>query len=265
MRKDGGYYKGGTMRTFALIAAAVFSLAACSNDTTSPQSGDFTIADAGAFGTALTVAGGYDAETYQNRLINGLPDELRLTDDQRAQIRALVDAFQQSTKADREALGAILREAHQAIEAKKSRTEVQAILARGDDIRRRLSAAEAKLKSDIDAVLTPEQRAWIAAHSPRACRADQFPPLTDAQKAQIKSLETAFQTANKADLDAVKAVLDEAQAAIRAGKSRDEVAAILQKAIAPMTRLVTARKTLREQILNVLTPEQKASGCFPLG
>ncbi|MGE5749362.1 MAG: Spy/CpxP family protein refolding chaperone, partial [Gemmatimonas sp.] len=164
-----------------------------------------------------------------------------------------------------EALGAILREAHQAIEAKKSRTEVQAILAKGDDIRKRLSAAEAKLKSDIDAVLTPEQRAWIAAHSPTACRANQFPPLTDAQKAQIRSLETAFQTANKADLDAVKAVLDEAQAAIKAGKSRDEVAAILQKAIAPMTRLAAARKTLRDQILNVLTPEQKASGCFPLG
>jgi Spy/CpxP family protein refolding chaperone len=89
--------------------------------------------------------------------------------------------------------------------------------------------------------------------------------LTDAQKAQIKSLETAFQTANKADLDAVKAVIDEAQAAIKAGKSRDEVAAILQKAIAPMTRLAAARKTLRDQILNVLTPEQKASGCFPLG
>src|SRR5512141_1359361 len=86
------------MRRFALIAAAAFSLAACSNDTTSPQSADFTIADAGAFGTALTVAGGYDAQTYQNRLINGLPDELRLTDYQRAQIRALVDAFEQSTR-----------------------------------------------------------------------------------------------------------------------------------------------------------------------
>lgn len=30
-------------------------------------------------------------------------------------------------------------------------------------------------------------------------------------------------------------------------------------------RLAAVRKTLHNQILNVLTPEQKASGCLPLG
>jgi Spy/CpxP family protein refolding chaperone len=253
------------MRRIAFITIAALSLAACSNDTTSPANSDLTITDAGAFGTALTLAGGYDADTYENRLVNALPDNLELTDEQKAKIKSLVDAFQQSTKADRDALNAILREAHQAVEAKKTRAEVESILSKGADIRRRLATAEAKLKSDIDAVLTAEQKAWIASHSPRGCRADRFPPLTDAQKAQIKALETAFQENNKADLAAVKAVLDEAQAAIKAGKSRDEVAAILGKAIAPMTRLETARKTLHDQIIAVLTPEQKASGCLPLG
>ena len=253
------------MRRLAWFAATAFALTACSSDTTSPDNADLTLLDAGAFGTALTTTGGYDAGVYQDRLINGLPDELKLTDAQKAQIRSLVEAFQQATRADREALGAILREARQAIEAKKPRSEVQAILARGAPIVARLAAAEAKLKADIDAVLTPEQRAWIAAHSPQGCRADRFPPLTDAQKAQIHALEVAFQTQNKADLEAVKAVLEEAAAAIKAGASREEVAAILEKARAPMQRLQAARKELREQILNVLTPEQKASGCLPLG
>ena len=252
------------MRRLAFVAVTALSLAACSNDTTSPQS-TLTLSDAGAYGTALTVAGGYDAETYQNRLVNGLPDSLRLTDEQRTRIKALIDAFVQSTKSDRDALNAILREAHQAVEAKKSRSEVEGILARGSEIRKRLAAAESKLKSDIDGVLTAEQKAWLASHSPKSCRADQFPPLTDAQKAQIRSLETAFQQNNKADLDLVKSILDEAQAAIKAGKSRDEITAILQKAAAPMARLMIARAELRTAILNVLTPEQKASGCFPLG
>ena len=253
------------MRRLAWFAAAALALTACSSDTTSPDNSELTFLEAGVFGTALTTTGGYDPQVYQDRLINGLPDELKLSDAQKAQIRSLVEAFQQATKADREALGAILRAAHQAIEAKKPRSEVQAILAGGAPIAARLAAAEAKLKSDIDAVLTPEQRAWIAAHAPVACRPDRFPPLTDTQKAQIHALELAFQTQNKADLDAVKAVLDEAAAAIRAGKSHDEVSAILEKARAPMQRLEAARKELRDKILAVLTPEQKASGCLPLG
>ena len=252
------------MRRTALIAAAVLSLAACS-DATSPSGPDLTLLEAGAYGTALTALGGYDADLYQNRLANALPDELKLTAEQQAKIKALVEAFVQATRADREALGAIIREAHQAAQAGKSRSEIEAILAKGADIRRRLSAAEAKLKADIDAVLTAEQRAWIAAHSPRTCRADRFPPLTDAQKAQIRALETTFQQNNKADLDLVRATFEEAHAAIQAGKSREEVAQILAKAAPAIIRLEVARQALRQQILAVLTPEQKASGCLPLG
>jgi len=252
------------MRRTALIAVAALSLAACS-DATSPGSPDMTLLEAGAYGTALTAIGGYDADIYQDRLANALPAELALTSEQRAKIRSLVEGFVQSTRADREALGAILHEAHLAIQAGKPRAEVEAILAKGLDIRHRLAAAEAKLKSDIDAVLTPEQRAWLAAHSPRSCRAEHFPPLTEAQKAQIHALEAGFQQNNKADIDLVRATLDEAQAAIRAGKSREEVAQILAKAAPAIIRLEAARQALRGQILGVLTPEQKASGCLPLG
>ena len=215
------------MRRFILAAVAALSIAACSNDSTSPGTYDLSVLDAGAFGTALTTVGGYDAEVYQNRLLNVFPADLRLTEQQRLQIRALVEAFLQSTRADREALIAILREARAAIEAKKPRAEIAAILAKGNDIRRRLADAEAKLKSDIDAVLTPAQKAWLESHKPGSCRADKFPPLTDEQKSKIRALEEAFRAAGKFD-DA-------------------------------------ARRALRDAILSVLTAEQKASGCLPLG
>jgi Spy/CpxP family protein refolding chaperone len=254
------------MRRIALTVIAAIALAACSNETTAPadvsQISDFEI---GAFGSALTATGGYDAELYRLRLLNGLPDDLKLTAEQQAKIKALVDAFQAATKADREALNGILREALQAIRAHKSRAVVKAILDKGAAMRARLSDAEATLRSQIEAVLTPEQKAWLASHRPQRCDPSKFPPLTDAQKAQMRALETAFQTANQADIDAVKAGLDKARAAVVAGKSRDEIQSILNGIKPAIERLELARKALRAQLEAVLTPEQKASGCIPLG
>jgi Spy/CpxP family protein refolding chaperone len=252
------------MRRLAIAALAALSLAACSNDTTSPDAADLAI-DETMFGTALTLNGGYDAGLYRDRLVNALPDSIKLTDEQKQQIRALVDAFETATKADREALAAILREAQQAIRDHKTREEIRAILSKGAPYRDRLHAAERKLIADIDALLTPAQRAWIQAHKPQRCDPSRFPPLTDAQKAAIRALESAFQENNKADLDSLKSILDEARAAAQAGKTREEIAAILAKAAPIARRLAEARKELHEDILNVLTPEQKASRCFPLG
>lgn len=254
------------MRRIALTVIAAAALAACSNETTAPgdvsQISDFEI---GAFGSALTATGGYDAELYRLRLLNGLPDDLKLTAEQQAKIKALVDAFEAATKADREALNGILREALQAIRAHKSRAEVKAILDKGAAIRERLSAAEATLRSQIDAVLTPEQKAWLASHKPQRCDPTKFPPLTDAQKAQMRALETAFQTANQADIDAVKTGLEQARAAAAAAKSRDEIQSILNGIKPAIERLESARRNLRAQLEALLTPEQKASGCIPLG
>ena len=214
------------MRRIALVTLAALSLSACSKDTTAPDTLSLGI-DAAGTGTALTLAGGYDAGTYQNRLANALPDSLKLSSDQQAAIRALIGAFETATRADRDALQRILRRAREA-----GRGSVAGILAEGVPIIARLQAAESKLKSDIDAILTAEQRAWLASHSPKNCRPDRFPALTDAQKAQIAALEKAFQE-SKAGLD---------------GPSLD-----------------AARKALREAIIGVLTAEQKASGCLPLG
>jgi Spy/CpxP family protein refolding chaperone len=81
----------------------------------------------------------------------------------------------------------------------------------------------------------------------------------------MRALETAFQTANKADIDAVQAAMFQVRAAIAAGKSRDEIQAILDGIKPAIDRLNAARKTLHDQLEAVLTPEQKASGCIPLG
>jgi Spy/CpxP family protein refolding chaperone len=242
------------MRRIALVTLAALSLSACSKDTTAPDLSSLLIETAGT-STVLTMAGGYEAGPYQDRLANALPDSLKLSADQQAAIRALISAFEAATKADRDSLQAILRRAREA-----GRGAAAGILRDGAPVIARLAAAEARLKSDIDAVLTAEQRAWLASHSPRNCRPDKFPALTDAQKAQIAALERAFNDKNKADLDAVKAAFEAAR-----GKPRDEAERILQATAAARARLEAARKALRESIVAVLTPEQKASGCLPLG
>jgi Spy/CpxP family protein refolding chaperone len=255
------------MRRIALISLTAASLFACSSETTSPTTSNDEVNAfaAEAFGTAFTAAGGYDADLYQARLFNALPDEIKLTDEQRSKIRALVEAFNLATKADRDALNRILQQAMEAVRANKPRSEVIAILDRGLVIRNRLAAAEATLKTQIEGVLTPEQRAWLAAHTPQRCDPSKFIPLTDAQKAQMRALEAAFEQTNKADLDVVKAAFEQIRAGTAAGKTRDELKAILDSILPALQRLDAARRALHEKLEAVLTPEQKASRCLPLG
>jgi Spy/CpxP family protein refolding chaperone len=242
---------------------AAVSLAACSSEPTVPAN-DLAI-DAGLFGTALTQTGGYDARLYQDRLFNALPDEIALSDDQRAKIQSFVAAFVEATKADRAALGKILVEARAAARAGKPPAEVRTILEQGATLRKRLHDAEKELVADIQSVLTAEQKAWLTAHRPERCEPSRFPPLTDAQKAQIQALEQSFRDSNKADLDAMRAIMEEVRAAVASGKSRDEIAAIVARGATTARRLAEARRDLREDILAVLTPEQRASRCLPLG
>lgn len=255
------------MRRIAFASLAALVVAACSNETTAPanttdQVTDFSI---GAFGTTLTSVGGYDADLYQLRLFHGLPDNLKLTPEQEAKIKALTEAYKAATKADRDALNAILRQAKDAKKAKKSDVEIKAILDQGIPIRTRLVADEAKLKTDIDDVLTAEQRAWLASHGPKHCKLSKFLPLTDAQKTQMKAVEETFETTNKADLETVKVGLKALKEAVEAGKPAADVQKILDSIKPALDRLVTARATLKTQLEGVLTPEQKASGCVPLG
>jgi len=82
--------------------------------------------------------------------------------------------------------------------------------------------------------------------------------LTAEQKAAITALHDAFMTATAADIAALRAIEQEAKAAIRAGKSRDEVRAILATGAPIVARLDAAFKKLQADIWAVYTPEQRA-------
>jgi Spy/CpxP family protein refolding chaperone len=254
------------MRTIVLASLVAAALVGCSSDTTAPGSTDL-IADfeAASSATVFTVAGGYDADIYQLRLGNGLPDELELTAEQEEKIEALVKAFKEANKADIEALKAIIREAKKAKEDGKSDAEIKTILDKGTPIAAKIAAAAAKLKTDIDAILTAEQRAWLASHEPKNCRKNLFPPLTDEQKTKIKGFEAAFKETNKADLRAVNAALKEIKKAAQGGGSAADIQKIVDGIKPAIDRLANGRKKLKEDIESVLTAEQKASGCLPLG
>jgi Spy/CpxP family protein refolding chaperone len=82
--------------------------------------------------------------------------------------------------------------------------------------------------------------------------------LTDAQKAKIQALRDAFDAAHAADLAALKAIHEQAREAIKAGKPREEVRAILATARPILERLKPDFDALRKAIENVLTAAQKA-------
>ena len=82
--------------------------------------------------------------------------------------------------------------------------------------------------------------------------------LTDAQKTQIRSLMSAFETANAADIAATKAAHMAARAAHRDGRSREEIKALLDAAKPAAERIRVASQALRSAVQNVLTPAQKA-------
>jgi Spy/CpxP family protein refolding chaperone len=191
--------------------------------------------------------------------LHRLPEAIALSAAQQAQIQTLLTRFAEATKADHELLATIGRQVLEAIKAGQSREEIRAILARGDAARERLRAAEAALRTAIDAVLTAEQKAWLASQDGRNCRPS---TLTEQQRTQISALVADFQKANSADLAIIRDALAKARAAHKSGATRAEIAAILETARPAMERIRKAEAALSEAILAVLTPEQRASRCF---
>jgi Spy/CpxP family protein refolding chaperone len=238
---------------FVFLLGAVVALAACdSSSSVSPTSDPAEVVDL-VPDYALSEAASMDAAGIGAAQ---LPENLRLTVEQKAAIATLHDAFTKAVAPDVLALRAIEQEARAAIRAGKSREEVRTILAKADPIRARLDAAFKKLQADIWAIYTPEQKAWIESHRPRAC-GPAAANLTDEQVKQIRILQERFIASVKADLELVKSVAEEARAARAAGKSREEIAAILAKANEAQRRIADAERKLQEAILALLTAEQK--------
>jgi Spy/CpxP family protein refolding chaperone len=242
---------------FTLLAAV--TLTGCNDQSVGPaDDGTLLLLDDAAVLAYGAMDMAHPGSHYIARL-HRLPDHLKLTAEQQSQIRALLQAFAETTKADREALAAIMQRARAAIHAGRSREEVRAILAEGDPIRRRLHEAEQNLHAQIAAVLTADQKAWLAANGPERC--GEF-ALTEAQKTEITALISAFNQTNQADIETVRQAFEAARAAHQNGASPEAIRAILLAAAPAMQRLILAHAELETAIRAVLTPEQRASGCY---
>jgi len=82
--------------------------------------------------------------------------------------------------------------------------------------------------------------------------------LTQAQQDSIAVLKAAFKAAHAAPLAQLKAIFDEAKVARQAGKTRDEVRAILEQARPIRDALKPAVEALHAAIRAVFTDAQRA-------
>jgi len=87
--------------------------------------------------------------------------------------------------------------------------------------------------------------------------------LTDAQKAQVKTLADAFTKAHAAQLDSLRTIMEAARAAREAGKTPEEVRAIMETGKPIADALAPARKEFAATVTTLLTPAQIAAGCIP--
>jgi Spy/CpxP family protein refolding chaperone len=247
------------MRKSAVLLLGVLTLAACNRDISAPIDSD-TLASLDA-GAILTFdAAGLSGPGHYLVGLHRLPDNLKLSAEQEAKIKALLTAFQESNKADIEALAKLGAEAKAAAAAGKSRAEIGAILERGGPIRARIEAAEKALQTAIENVLTAAQKAWLDANRPRLC--DPRSTLSAEQRTQIQALIAAYEETNAADLAAVQDALEKARAAAKNGATREQVAAIINSVKANVERLRVAQLELMKAIDAVLTPDQKVTPCF---
>lgn len=250
-----------TMRkTFLGVAAlGLIALGACSTDPVAPN--DLLLEE--TIGELVPDYAISSAAVMDGAGIGGarLPDSLQLTADQKAAIAELHDAFKKAHQDEVETLRNIEKQIHDIRRNGGSREQVQALIEQARPILQGLADDFAKLQEAVWAIYTPEQRAWIESHKPKVC--DRNPPqLTAEQIAKIRALKEAFEASVADELAAIKAAHDAARQAKQAGKSAEEIRAILASVQDEMEAVRTAEKRLEQAILDVLTPEQRARWCI---
>jgi len=177
------------MLKWTVVAASVFAVAACENGPTAADNlqasfdevdpivmtfaatqglpgGPFGAHDGAPFMAGMPFAGGPMAARNGRGPGAPLPDELKLTDEQKASIQALVTAFRDANAADIAAMRTAHQAARDARKAGQTREEVRAILEAAKPAAERVRTAAAALRTAIQAILTAEQRAWLDAHKP---------------------------------------------------------------------------------------------------
>jgi len=239
------------MRRSVLLFLTAVLAAGCGTDAAGPSDTSLELLDGATVGpVGFDLAGGRMPDVGIPHLgaLRSLPADLALGERQRAAIAALVQRYQQATKADRDLLQAIFNRAQYAAKSGKSREEVRSILAMADPVRRRLAMAEGALRGAIGEVLTAEQKAWLAANQPQRCDPGSFPALSEAQKIQIHGLLRAFEDATRADQMALRTIFAAAEAARQAGATPEEIRAILERTKPILERLEPARRRIHNAI-----------------
>lgn len=87
--------------------------------------------------------------------------------------------------------------------------------------------------------------------------------LTDVQKGQVHALVQGFTQAHAAQLDSLRAVMEAARAARQAGKTPDEIRAIMDSGKPIVDELAPARKEFHDSVEKLLTSAQIAAECVP--
>lgn len=149
------------LRIAALLAAAAFA-SACDNAATGPnEAREAALLQFDAQATIDSATLVPRGPAFDNE---GPPDALKLTDAQKAAIKALHDAFYAAHKTQFDQLRAIHDAARAAIKDRKTREEVRAILEKGRPIMESMKADFEALRAAVAAILTDEQKAWAAEH-----------------------------------------------------------------------------------------------------
>ena len=247
-------------KILAVAALGLAGLTACSTETVAPT--DLALLD--AYETDLVP----DYALSTTAVVDGagigaarLPEELQLTAEQKADIAALHDAFQQDHTDEIAQLRQIEQQIRELRRSDGTREEIGALLEQAKTILQGLAADFATLQESIWAIYTAEQRAWIEAHKPQVCDRRGPPRLTDEQIAQIRALKQAFMEAMADEFAAIKAAHQDAREARQAGATAEEIRAILAGVKDEMEAVRQAEARLQDAIQDVLTPDQRRRWC----
>jgi hypothetical protein len=248
-------------RLLGAVATGLLALAACSSDPAGVDEMDLLddevidlVPDYAISSAAVIDGGGIGGAR--------LPEELRLTDEQKAEIAALHEAFIAEHADEVAALREIEQQLRDLRRDGGTLDERRALHEQAAVILESLAADFAALQEAIWAVYTDAQRAWIETHRPRVCRPGERPDLTEEQIAQIRALQQAFHEAMADEIAAIKAAHEAARAAHQAGATREEIAAILATVQDEIAELRAAEAQLWEDIQAVLTDEQREDWCI---
>jgi Spy/CpxP family protein refolding chaperone len=200
----------------------------------------------------------------QDMLLRRCLGTLELNDDQKAAIAAIqtrIANLEESTRAEIEALNQRLRTAREAGDREAAMAIMEEIKSKNEA----LHAAHEAANAAILALLTPEQLAALrncmgqrgAGDRGRHRGPDCFEQLdlSQDQLDAMQALRDAFKTEHGDAMQAVRELHKQLRDARKDGDS-DAVAALRTQIAAAMESIKAAQEQLRQDILNVLTPEQ---------